>query len=404
MFFILSVPLFVMLEQSYSNRQNIKYLLSAIFLILISGLGLFFLTSHCHMYCDDWAVRFTYACNGRVQNFSDIFHATWQHYLRNNGRLVVAFWEYVFVSYIDHKIVFDIANAIVWGLMAISCVILIIGKNFQIRDFAYTLSLFIVLAWFLIPVPAETMIWWVGSIDYLWSTTASMMFLCLFQHYKNQSFVWWKKLLLCLVCFYLGISNTLAVVGICAALISYYLFHIKEVKGNVAYMAIAFGVGAALTLFGPGNFVRYFNERNMVEDVSLRLFSSNMNLTFGSIITSVKSLFLRYKASWLFIIVVFWGWWKHRESLANFMRENLLFCLAWAWSAFAFCFVFNAGTRALFFTEIMAIVLIIRFVYQLVVSSNLHTKPIMVCMYVCMYGDRLCYSLPGGVLGERTNK
>lgn len=357
-----------MMERIISFCKKNKWYIAAGLLLLLCGVLLYVLVSHTHCEHDDWYRRYPFFLGGRAESLGDVFKAAWTHFHIDNARLVCAAWEFFYCSYLDSKTWFDVANSIVFMIFVLSSVYLM-GHKDKVEDksksFWWRVALFVVPFWFLCPTPGETLCWMCGSVDYLWMTTASMLFLCLWYRIKEKqkdvSKLAWVGYFILSV--YLGISNNFVVIGIGGALFVYYLFHIKEFRGLEALMVIGFAIGAMIVTFGPGNWARLEWEDDYQPAV---LFTTEYNhsgsISIGTIISAIKSLFATYKTTWLLLGGIGVLAIKDRKSVIPFIKENQVLLLAWFWSAIAFSFVFKADTRGLFFTETIALILFVKIV------------------------------------------
>ncbi len=372
------------------NSDKYKWIVLSMLVACAFGGILFALVLHSHMQPDDWSCRYTYYYNGRVQSVLQIFGAAWAHFMGHGARIICRIWEYTFLSYNDSIYPFYVANSIVFSILLLACGVLIKGEISQKlgindhRSYFVATSIFSLLFWFLATKPSDTLIWWVGSVDYLWMTTASVLFLLLYFHYKDREVNIWQGLLLLIASFYLGISNLMAVIGICGAFVVYYIFHIKEYKDSTAYILTGFAIGACILVFGPGNFVRYMEDKNaeIVPTLSASFSSSGFNVKF--LIQSIMGLFSQYKASWLMGIGLVSLFIRNREAFMRYIQENQILLLSWFWSAVAFSFVFKPSLRALFYTELIALVLFLKIILPVMRSWQKWMLSIVLMLAMCV--------------------
>ena len=132
----------------------------------------------------------------------------------------------------------------------------------------------------------------------------------------------------------------------------YYAFHIKSFRRNVIPFVVGFALGSVLVLFAPGNFGRVTFEGISYHDQLLDLVRNPIHEI------------IKYKALWLFLIVLIIGWIKNKETVKTWMKENSILLLSLGWSVFAFSVVFRPNLRALFFPETLSIVLLLRFLFE----------------------------------------
>lgn len=371
-------------------EQN-KYLVVSCVMVLLSAILLYILVSHTHCEHDDWYRRYPFFLGGRAQSIFDVFQAAWVHFHIDNARLVCAAWEFFFCSYLDSKTPYNIANSIVFVVFIAANIYLMSYRNSASLDRKqfvwWQTSLFVLLFYFLCPAPAETLCWMCGSIDYLWMTCASLLFLCIYLARKGSANN--DRLLMggvFALSVYLGISNNFAVVGIGGALFTYYLFHIREFRGVEVLMTVGFAIGALVVTFGPGNWARlgWQDEYQPIASFSSQ-FHNHGSLSLGTFTSSVKSLFVNYKSTWLMIASVIVLALKNYKGLISFFKRNQILFYAWFWSAFAFSFVLKADTRGLFFTETVALVVFIKIILEYFYSRKVLLGTVVVlCMAFCI--------------------
>ena len=289
-----------------------------------------------------------------IHSLKDVFNATKDFYFNWGGGLFSVAMQYVFCGLLkNQRAWFVIANTLFFILLIIISSKLISKKNNNAS--ATQVLSFALLFWFLCPSPSQTVFWAVGSTGYLWATVLVLAFLVVFEKYKDSNFGVVGKFAL-LVFSVTMAGNTIPCVSICGAFVLYYLFHIKEFKGNVVPLVIGFALGSIILVFAPGNFVR-LEEENWGGGVSL----------FGRIwlvISHPISEAIKYKALWLFIVTLFLGYRSDKERVKQWMKENSILLLSLAWSMIAFSVVFRPEVRALFFTETLSIILMLRFYYD----------------------------------------
>ena len=131
-------------------------------------------------------------------------------------------------------------------------------------------------------------------MTHLWGNTLAFVFLWFFLKYKDDNFSIVGKTGL----FFMSIvaaAEFIPCASICGAFLIFYAFHIKQFKGNVVPFVVGFAIGSVL-LFAPGSFNRatlYFSNS----------FYDRMEFLFSRPIQEI----MKYKALWLFLVVVFGG-------------------------------------------------------------------------------------------------
>ena len=285
----------------------------------------------------------------RVSSISDVLERTKNWYFTLGGRYFSVASQYLFVGVLwNNRVWFDIMNTVFFLLLLLACGRLI---NDSKKNNVFYVLLFALLFWFLCPFPSQTLCWAGGSITHLWANALVFVFIVLFLRYKDENFSVVGKLGLFIVSVFAA-SEYIPCASLCGAFVVYYAFHIREFKGNVIPFVVGFAVGSMIVLFAPGNF-----ERIAFENVSYHP-SQVLDLARHPIREIVK-----YKALWLFLIVLVLGWINNKEAAKIWIRNNSFLLLSLGWSVIAFSVVFRPNIRALFFPETLSIVLLLRFLF-----------------------------------------
>lgn len=297
------------------------------------------------VYYDDYAMSQGIYC------FKDILTTTWNWYFTYGGGVFAAATQFLFCGLLkNNRLWFDIVNTLFFILLLVAASGLI-GKK-KIAS-ANQVLLFALLFWFLCPVPRETVFWAVGSTAYLWTTVLVLSFLVVYEQCKASDYGIAGKIALLLFSMMMA-ANIIPSVSICGAFVVYYIFHIKEFKGNAVPLVVGFAIGSILLVFAPGNFARAAIQSEY--GVGISFIGNIKSLLFHPFKEVIK-----YKALWLFLLVLALGFWRDRESVKGWIKENAILMLSLAWSIIAFSLVFRPAKRALFFTETLSIILLLRF-------------------------------------------
>ena len=304
----------------------------------------FFVISYCGFYMgDDLSMA-----HGEFTSLFDVYKHTWQWYHELGGRCFSVASQYLFCGLIGDKTWFDLVNTLFFLLLIMTCGKLI---NNSKEERVFLVLLFALLFWFLCPVPRETLFWVAGSTTHLWGNTLAFVFLWFFLKYKDDNFSIVGKTGL----FFMSIvaaAEFIPCASICGAFVLFYAFRIKQFKGNVVPFVVGFAIGSVLLLFAPGNFGR-------TEWEGTSFLGNLQSLLHHPILEVVK-----YKALWMFLAVLVWGWIKNKKAVKSWMRSNSVLLLSLGWSIIAFSIVFRPENRALFFPETLSLVLFLRFLFD----------------------------------------
>ena len=171
------------------------------------------------------------------------------HFMTTNGRFadVVA---NVFCAILG-KPVFNVCNALVFGLMAHLVALLSAGRRSLMA-----LTLFLAVVGVCYPVPGETMLWVAGSCNYLWAVTASLALIYYLLNHKDGPLGWGRAVLLLLGAFIAGNFNEATSFGVFAGLFLYNAFNRRKVDRRVVIAMVGYLLGVAMIVASPGAWSR----------------------------------------------------------------------------------------------------------------------------------------------------
>lgn len=190
------------------------------------------------------------------------------HFMTTNGRFadVVA---NVFCAVLG-KPVFNVCNALVFGLMAHLVALLSAGRRSLMA-----LTLFLAVVGVCYPVPGETMLWVAGSCNYLWAVTASLALIYYMLNHKDGPLGWGRAALLLLGAFVAGNFNEATSFGVFAGLFLYYAFNRRKVDRRVVIAMVGYLLGVAMIVASPGAWSRMAEESGEANSGFIGLLSSH---------------------------------------------------------------------------------------------------------------------------------
>lgn len=191
----------------------------------------------------------------KITSIFTVFKSQYEHYFGWGGRNVVHFIAQTFLMF--DKNVFNIFNTIVFILYIY---LIYFHATFKKEYKVSTLVLILFLAWYFMPSFGETILWLVGTCNYLWGTTIILMFLLPFRMslVKTIKMNWFQELLFIVLGLLAGWTNENTSA---AMLFMIFLIIIKQAKDKnikrwqiTSYVASI--IGFALMILAPGNFGR----------------------------------------------------------------------------------------------------------------------------------------------------
>ncbi len=190
------------------------------------------------------------------------------HFMTTNGRFadVVA---NLFCAVLG-KPVFNVCNALVFGLMAHLVALLSAGRRSLMA-----LTLFLAVVGVCYPVPGETMLWVAGSCNYLWAVTASLALIYYLLNHKDGPLGWGRAVLLLLGAFIAGNFNEATSFGVFAGLFLYYAFNRRKVDRRVVIAMVGYLLGVVMIVASPGAWSRMAEESGEANSGFIGLLSSH---------------------------------------------------------------------------------------------------------------------------------
>lgn len=190
------------------------------------------------------------------------------HFMTTNGRFadVVA---NLFCAVLG-KPVFNVCNALVFGLMAHLVALLSAGRRSLMA-----LTLFLAVVGVCYPVPGETMLWVAGSCNYLWAVTASLALIYYLLNHKDGPLGWGRAALLLLGAFVAGNFNEATSFGVFAGLFLYYAFNRRKVDRRVVIAMVGYLLGVVMIVASPGAWSRLAEESGEANTGLIGLLSSH---------------------------------------------------------------------------------------------------------------------------------
>lgn len=184
-----------------------------------------------------------------INNLMDVLRSWWNHYVECNGR-TSNLVDYLFNGLLG-KPVFNVCNALVFGLLAHLLSRLATGRNSVTAVAAF--YAFVLVA---MPVPGETMLWLAGSCNYMWAVTASLAFAAYLLWHRNPRPGWLSGCIVVVLSFLAGAGNEGTTLGFAAGLVLYYLFHRDRVDRATVMAMAGYLLGNVLLLTSPGTWDR----------------------------------------------------------------------------------------------------------------------------------------------------
>ena len=135
----------------------------------------------------------------------------------------------------------------------------------------YDFLIFLILFWFILPSPSETLVWLIGSITYIYPLLFGIIFLTIFVNLNNLFNSKFKLLIFIIIGFFAGSSHIQLSAG-CFLISSFFLISYyknkslnKKIFISNLIVYLFFLIGFLILLIAPGN----FNRLAALEDTNL---------------------------------------------------------------------------------------------------------------------------------------
>lgn len=299
---------------------------------------------------DDYLYKFAWVEKGssaspyRIRTVGDVISSQYYHYLYHNGRLVPHFILQLFDGVIG-KGVFNILNSFMFCML-----IWVINRMSGKRIRMALLLLSIALVFFLTPIFKETILWFAGSLNYLWPATGALSFMLIINNTWQKPIVD-KVVRYSPIALVSGWTNEGVTIPVCLALGFLMLVDFRRVKNSATLpFASFFFLGTALTVFAPST----FNRMDELQQGSVSLVERCL---------SVFAALREVKVFWLYIFLLVLLLIYKRSLFKEYERENRLLILCVLFSFVVFFISTRHYPRVLFFVEMFSAVGIISLLY-----------------------------------------
>lgn len=208
-----------------------------------------------------------------IRSLGDLFRSQWTHYLVTNGRWVVHLLAQAFLVFIP-PVVLQVMNTLLF-VMLVHLASCWLTADPARRLFAAVLVSFFVLV--VLRGLSTTMLWGLGTFNYLWVLTATMGLLLWMRRIKERPLTV-ATVLLAPLAFFVGCSHEGLSLPLCAGFAAYLFMNRKQPAARRLIIPMLWYVAGTLcVLASPGIWSR------STEGISLmnRLISGGINLVFN---------------------------------------------------------------------------------------------------------------------------
>ena len=349
---------------NHNTREKRIYLL---FLVVITIGMLWMQLLDTFTLSDDLAYRFIFQEDENsplqlVNNLNDLLHSQWIHYHTINGRWFIHFLAQGFLC-LTPSYVYKIISAFLFTLMVFLGTTLVDKTNNK-------LFISVLICFFLFVVSTgfrTTMLWSLGTFNYLWVITFTLAFLVYLKSLgdKKISIVHWfiSPLSILAGCCHEAISLPISI-----TFLIYILLNIKKVISlSVFPYMIWYVLGTVTILLSPALWSRADSGVTLVN----RLLSGSINIFFNM------------KIAWILLITLIYVFRKDKNKVKNDIKKNRYIYL---------CFMLSLGIivvcgtnleRVAFYTDFIALILLLK-LWSDIISLKWHKTIIYSCLVIML--------------------
>lgn len=296
-----------------------------------------------------------------IRNISDLITSQWIHYQVTNGRWVVHTLAQSFLAF-SPPIVYQTINAILFALMLYlgSCLLV----NRQHRLFSIVMMCFLLFVVF--ADIKTTMLWSMGTFNYLWVCVATLSFLLWLRYVRHNDK--WIHFILSPFSLFVGCSHEAIALPLSVTLIIYTVTELRKDRQYPQILYILWYVaGMLMCLMSPGIWQRVDNDITM----------------FSRLISGTINFFFNLKTTWLLIITLIMMFVRCRDSLKHSLLSYRYYylCLLLSLGIVVVC-----GTnleRVAFYADFISMLLVVA-IWSSLLSSRWQRYLIAVSCFVML--------------------
>lgn len=187
-----------------------------------------------------------------LRHVSDVFETQYWHYLTQNGRAVVHVLLQLILGFLPEWM-FDLLNTLMFVLL-----LFLLARTVS-RGMRLTATILAAAAllW-LLPAPEYLFYWAAGSLNYLWTSVAVLLFVALWNDARlGGGFARRHRILCVALSFPAGWSHEALALPVCAAVVLWMVSHRRAIGRNVlTVMTLAYVLGLLALVLAPAMHAR----------------------------------------------------------------------------------------------------------------------------------------------------
>ena len=266
-----------------------------------------------------------------IQSFTDIIQSQNAHYFAMNGRYIAHILVQAFCG-IWGQTAFSIVNGIFYVLF-----FLILCKlcNVKLTNYSGVISIVIIalLSFQTKMVPS-------CQISYIWMYTFSMSYLYVFLSNPRKTF--WMSVIMGLIAIIIGNGQESLNLGICTALIIYWICNHKKMSILQYCLMVGFGIGTLIICMSPASQGRA---------------EGSFDFSMVEIFKTFIYLLIYLRATYFLLAVVLYKKLHYKEKFSTIYRDNCFYWNVW-FTLIIFNLIIGFGSnRSAFGIELISIII-----------------------------------------------
>lgn len=336
---------------------------SIIIILSLVAIGFFCLNLFVPYYDDDiwYALRYIpHETLSPISNFGDILLSQYHHYMGENSRAIIHIVLQCLLAVLPEW-GFDLVNTGIFILL-IWCITIYCKRE---NDPISPLSLLIIVTciYGLLPDMDYLFYWAAGSLNYMWTSVATMAFLIIWRQITKENtpvttYTW----LYAIATFCCAFTHEAFALPVGAGVLIYMLCHHRLIRFNsITIIALAYGLGCLAILIAPG-----------LENKSQTIGYESISDYISQLITTLRVIRVLPICIIIALISILKKTW--RNNLGRYIRENYLLIII-ASVAFIFVATLRAGAlhgRIYYASEFFWMLVILTYLHQSI--DLLHCK------------------------------
>ncbi len=249
-----------MLAKKINKKDIIVKIVIAIILI-IPFICMLKMNLNTHIYHDEFVYSSIYGTREKIASISDIFKSAVNIYTMHNGRIITHMVLMVFLQF--NNIVRCIINSVFFVILIYELIKFTCKKDLGLK-IPIALLLFPMI-WCTAPAYGDTVLWIAGSVNYLWTTVALLLYIFIVEGIfeKEKDFKGIKLVLFCIASFILASLHEMTgiiSIGLIGLMSIYLLIKNRKINKTLFLGIICGGLGFLSLILSPGSNVRKMAE------------------------------------------------------------------------------------------------------------------------------------------------